>query len=659
MVCINKNTMSLEFAKQIILLLVLINLLPYQLFTQPKCDGILGNPTVNINFGAGSNPGSPYSAVPDAYSFVGNDCPNDGTYTIINNSEGCFFGDWHKLTKDHTGDANGYFLLLNSSALPNEFFIDTIKSLCASTTYQLSAWVLNMNLPNTCLDGGVRPNLTFTLEKINGELVDSFTTNNIEPTLLATWQEFKYLFSTTETSLVLKISNNNSGGCGGDFAIDDIAFKPCIADVKINANSSTNDKPSIAKYHCENEDTTFIFSSRFYNIYENIEYLWQSSTDSGQNWINIPGANSDTLTQYFAATKSQPLYLYKLIVGEKGNLGFATCVAQSNIDSVVTALKPVSIVTTNSPVCENDRLLLSASGGSFYEWFGPAGFTATGNSVSINNTKLENSGIYQVKITSNYGCEAQDSMAVIINPSPKASVGADVQICEGANVQLSGNGGDTYSWSPSIGLSNPLVANPNAHPTITTRYSLTVANTFNCTDTASMIVNVLQIPIANAGSDKNVASGGFVKLDGVVSGFDISYYWSPNMSIDDITLIQPLVNPTENIMYTLHAASNQGCGSSTDDVNVTVIKTIEIPNVFSPNNDGINDTWAINNISVYNAADVSVFNRYGQKVFTSRGYYIPWNGNYNGQPLPIGTYYYIISIKTPTLNYQGSITIIR
>jgi gliding motility-associated-like protein len=86
---------------------------------------------------------------------------------------------------------------------------------------------------------------------------------------------------------------------------------------------------------------------------------------------------------------------------------------------------------------------------------------------------------------------------------------------------------------------------------------------------------------------------------------------------------------------------------------------ILVPNAFSPNGDGVNDTWIITNLSAYPGASVDVFNRYGQPVFHSENYNKPWDGTFNGSPLPMGTYYYIIDPKNNKKKIAGSVTIFK
>jgi gliding motility-associated-like protein len=86
---------------------------------------------------------------------------------------------------------------------------------------------------------------------------------------------------------------------------------------------------------------------------------------------------------------------------------------------------------------------------------------------------------------------------------------------------------------------------------------------------------------------------------------------------------------------------------------------LKIPNTFTPNGDGINDTWNIVNIDNYPNCTVNIYNRWGQNVFSSIGYVKSWDGKYNGALLPVSTYYYIIDLKNENKPYSGSITIIR
>jgi len=87
--------------------------------------------------------------------------------------------------------------------------------------------------------------------------------------------------------------------------------------------------------------------------------------------------------------------------------------------------------------------------------------------------------------------------------------------------------------------------------------------------------------------------------------------------------------------------------------------SIYMPNVFTPNGDGINDVWTIRYLDSYVGAIIRVFDRYGKNVFTSTGYQVPWNGKYKDKDVPVGVYYYIIDPKNGRKPISGSVTIVR
>jgi gliding motility-associated-like protein len=90
-----------------------------------------------------------------------------------------------------------------------------------------------------------------------------------------------------------------------------------------------------------------------------------------------------------------------------------------------------------------------------------------------------------------------------------------------------------------------------------------------------------------------------------------------------------------------------------------VSMAVSIPNAFTPNGDGKNDTWGIRNLSTYTNCKVTVFNRYGQAVFTSAGYGEPWNGWQNGKDVPAGTYVYVIDLGNGGKPMTGTVIVIR
>ncbi len=196
------------------------------------------------------------------------------------------------------------------------------------------------------------------------------------------------------------------------------------------------------------------------------------------------------------------------------------------------------------------------------------------------------------------------------------------------------------------------------------KYRLAVAESINITTvgcrvlSSPMTVTVKPKPVVNAGPDKSTMAGKPVILDGQTGGNNVSFLWSPSTYLDDPRKLNPIATPLTDIIYTLQVID--GCNMTvSDEVFVKVYSQIVIPNGFTPNGDGLNDLWNIAGLKSYSEALIKIFNRYGQVIFSSRGYEKPWDGHYKGRILPPGMYYYIIDLQNAEKIFSGSITIIK
>jgi len=163
------------------------------------------------------------------------------------------------------------------------------------------------------------------------------------------------------------------------------------------------------------------------------------------------------------------------------------------------------------------------------------------------------------------------------------------------------------------------------------------------------------------GPDLTIAAGTSTTLNVSVTGNIVSYQWAPSIGLNNASIEDPVASPTSTTIYTLVVTDDNNCVAS-DSMKITVsgaASKILVPNAFSPNGDGINDTWVITNLSDYPGATVDVFNRYGQLVFHSENNYKAWDGTFNGKPLPMATYYYVIEPKNNEKKMAGSVTIFK
>ena len=275
----------------------------------------------------------------------------------------------------------------------------------------------------------------------------------------------------------------------------------------------------------------------------------------------------------------------------------------------------------------------------------------------------------QLKVTSKDGCT--DSLSYFLSqvyPQPKADFNAvPTTACVNDIIaftdQSNGitSGVTRWIWDLAEGYtSSSQNTSREFKDSGTFTISLSIYNGQGCvSDTAIKEVTVYPYPKLTLGPGRVVLQGGVISIiPQYVYGTNLQYNWAPFMYLNSDTAAHPMASPPEDIQYKLTLA---GIGNCTvyDSVTITVLKTPMIPNAFSPNGDGINDSWSIKYLNSYPGCSVDVFDRYGQVVFHSTGYSTDWDGRFKGTAVPIGTYYYIINPKNGRQIMSGSVTIIR
>jgi gliding motility-associated-like protein len=619
------------------------------------CTGSLGDAVVNINFGTGSGIGSPLSTNTTSYTFAAADCPNDGSYTIISNTTNCFSSSWHSLTEDHTlNDVNGYMMLVNASITPKDFYLDTVTNLCANTTYEFSAWIINVLKNSSCQPTPSRPKLVFNIETTTGTILGTRTTGDILETATPEWRQYGLFFTTPNAtnSVVIRITNNAPGGCGNDLALDDITFRPCGP--KVTTAVQSNNQTSFAM--CVNAIIPVTLNAVISSGYTNPALQWQLSIDNGVSWNNITGATTST---YNFSNTAVGVYQYRLLIAEAGNIGNTNCRIASNITTVTISDLPVVTATSNSPVCEGANLNLMANGAATYSWTGVNNFTSIQQNPSFKTTALS-AGTYTVSGFDAFNCSNTESVVVTILPKPIVSITPNLAtICSADSVLLTASGGTTYLWKPTTALTNSGNAITYAKPLTTTTYTVIGKDANTCLDSATIKISVSQKPTAFAGDDIVLISGQKTQLNGFVDVTDISYYWTPSDFLSSTSILNPTTSTPKNIAYYLHAVSNAGCGIAMDTVLVKVYNDLYIPNAFTPNGDGKNDTWVIDALKAYPLAKTIICNRFGEIVFEAQSAYQYWNGTYKGKPVPMGGYTYVIDLKNNEAVIKGVVFVVR
>ena len=208
-------------------------------------------PVVTIHFGSGNIP-DVNLAEPTYYERVGGSCPTDGHYTYTSYTSDCFRGDWQTLEEDHTpGDASGNMLIVNSAYTTGVFFQAHVPNLQGGKIYEFGVWLMNVCRITDKCPFPLLPNLSIKLVNPDGKIIAQSSTGEVIRQPTPKWTQYRFIFTlpTSESDLRIIMVNNKPGGCGNDFAMDDITFRECIkVDPPVTSARKTPPatKPSIA-----------------------------------------------------------------------------------------------------------------------------------------------------------------------------------------------------------------------------------------------------------------------------------------------------------------------------------------------------------------------------------------------------------------------------
>ncbi|HEU4716959.1 MAG TPA: gliding motility-associated C-terminal domain-containing protein, partial [Bacteroidia bacterium] len=191
-----------------------------------------------------------------------------------------------------------------------------------------------------------------------------------------------------------------------------------------------------------------------------------------------------------ASVASNPVYTY----GTSGSFNATLIVVSDNgcsdtaTNAVVVNALPSSAITASgsTTLCSGDSVMLSvpSSPQDHYLWT---------NGSTTDFIYAMAAGTYGVTVTDTVtSCMSMDSAMISVLPRPVASAGPDTSVSAGSSITLLGSGGDFYSWSPTVGLSDPNVANPACTPPYTVTYTLTVTAQNGCTDTDAVAVTFVK-----------------------------------------------------------------------------------------------------------------------------------------------------------------------
>ncbi|QKG55477.1 gliding motility-associated C-terminal domain-containing protein [Hymenobacter sp. BRD128] len=452
------------------------------------------------------------------------------------------------------------------------------------------------------------------------------------------------------TTTTYTLTETNASGCQATNTVA-VTVNPAVTAGTISASQTVCSGTAPAPF----TGTTGVGSGP--NTYT---YQWESSPDNS-TWTAIAGA---TDPGYAPGPVNAATYYRRQAT--------ATCgTAYSNV--VAVQLQPLLVsgvaLATPPAQCAGTAFTFApsptnAGAAPTYRWFVNGVLAAT--SPTFSSTTLRDGDQVQVELSPTVGFCASGpatatvtiSLTPVAQPAVTMTLQTTLPVCAGVPVTFSldkaTNPGPSpqYQWQVDgkdvAGATTPVFTSSTLRDGQTVTLLLRAATVCGPVTAAASGVRVSISPVVHvvAGPDKTIMEGDQVELEGQADG-NYPVTWSPLAGLTfGNNPLRPTASPVITTTYTLSA----GTGSCADSspVTVTVTPRVRIPTAISPNGDGHDDTWEIDNIGSYSGNHVLVFNRWGSKIFEASGYShaAEWNGTIGGQPAPLALI--ITSLRSAT-----------
>jgi gliding motility-associated-like protein len=592
------------------------------------CGGTLGS-----NIFSGGNFGSGFATIypidpklAPGFLYTTQMPPGDGKYTLTNDMSrwSSIWPTWLQIG-DNSEDPGGYMMVVNASDLPGIFYEQLIDNVCENTLYEFSADAIN--LIRNGIGGHILPDVSFYINDVL-----QYTTGPIQQDEM--WHTYGFTFTSDfgQSTLKLTLRNNAPGGGGNDLALDNISFRACgpnaIIDLQPGGKFCESEQPLLTAQI--DADNGFI--------------QWQMSDDS-LNWNDLANANARTYkVQELLPGKYYFRFMYAATLSTLVN-------SQCRIISgpVSFEILPSSYYTETAIVCE-------------------------GLSYAFGDSIYHEAGFYQHAFKRHNQCDSIVTLELILFPDPLIITDYEIipPSCEGATDGSIRILSVTGIESPyKLTLNNGLVLPPQSTLTVSAGiYTAIVSNEYGCFDRQELNVPdgpPLQIQTIE---DTSLLYGQHLLLNTSSNLPVLSARWTPGVHMNCSSCLSTEVIVKGNITYIVEAKTVGGCMAK-DSINIAVshLPVRYIPNVFTPNNDQVNDVFEIliEPISFKSIDNIVVFDRWGELVHQQSNL-IPedfievWDGKTTRGPASSGVYFfninYTLSDGTQE-NIKGDVTVIK
>jgi len=386
-----------------------------------------------------------------------------------------------------------------------------------------------------------------------------------------------------------------------------------------------------------NPDTICLGSSIQLSSSGGFDYVWSPSQDLNNS--NIPNP---------VATPQQTTIFNVSVTGPQG------CVLEDSV-RIQVDIFPQTTAGPDLVICQGASTQLQATGGTFFNWFPPTGLS----NANISNPIASPTDTIQYVVTGTNTCGFDIDTIIIFVKQVFPLAGPDTLICPGTSVQLYAYGGETYKWFPPSYLNNRNSQFPVASPLAPTTYVVEITDSIGCVAYDTLRVNIFPEQYPSAGPDLYIEFGESESL--IASGGTGNYQWNPPTFLSCTNCAQPLVTPEITTGYVLSLTDSNNC-VFTDTVTVFVSGDIWVPNVFTPGDvNGLNDLFLSLGRDI-RSAEMMVFNRWGELLFSSADQNHGWDGYYKGKLCPLGVYVWKIRYTETsgrTGELIGHVTLLR
>jgi gliding motility-associated-like protein len=286
-------------------------------------------------------------------------------------------------------------------------------------------------------------------------------------------------------------------------------------------------------------------------------------------------------------------------------------------------------------------------------------------STAASRTVYE-SGTYYVRYQLNACTDKTDTLHVTFERLPLISW--DSNACYGMQMGKAYASTEdsipvVYTWRNEAGIID--VRQKNRGDTITGlnpgNYSVQLTTAFGCDTTIKFTV------APYPGTDLMVTPGSATIRYGdsiqLHASGALYYAWWPSGTVSNDTIPNPFVRPLAPTVFTVLGLNEYGCrDTAIAEINIDYALPDFIPNAFSPNGDGVNDVFKIENITYQRLVEFRIFNRWGQQIFETTNPQKGWDGTQDGKACPTDTYYYLISLNYPDGKmkvFKGDVILVR